>query len=121
VVNFIPEMDEFEPNNTELLAKEMTGNETINLAIFPLEDIDMFKFAPQTISVLTIKGKNFGDIDAAATIFKLDEDNELKELETVEIPGEYSIPEAGVEYFIGIKDKYDSNSSPELMEIVFSY
>jgi hypothetical protein len=121
VVNFIPEMDEFEPNNSDIDAKEITGNETVNLAVFPLDDVDIFKFSPANTGTLSIKGKDFGDIEVAAVIYIFDEDNELDELETIVIPGKFEVKDAGKDYFIGIKDRYDSNSSPELLELIFSF
>ncbi len=121
LVNFIPEMDEYEPNNNETNAKEITGNETVNMAIFPLGDIDLFKFSPSAAGTLIIEGKNFGNIEVAGTIFVLDEDNELDDIETIDIPGKFEIEEAGKNYYIGIKDRWDGNASPDMIEIVFSY
>lgn len=121
VVNFIPEMDVNEPNDTKENAKEITGNETINLAIFPLGDIDMFKFSPQKKASLKIKGKDFGNIEAAVVIHKLDDNGELEQISSFKIPGEFDIPEAGKDYYITIMDDWTNNSSPELMEIVFTY
>ncbi len=121
VASFIPEMDTFEPNNNKTNAKEITGNETLSLAIFPIGDIDMFKFNPTKTGTLKIKGTNFGNLDVVAEIFVLNEEDELEKLETVEIPGKYEFKEIGKEYYIGIKDYYEDKSSPEEIELIFTY
>ncbi len=121
VVNFIPEMDVNEPNDDKENAKEMTGNDTINLAIFPVGDIDMFKFSPQKKASLNVKGKDLGKIEATVVVYVLDEDSELKEITTSKIPGKVEIPEAGKDYYIAIKDKWNEKASPDLMEIMFTY
>ncbi len=122
VVDFIPEFDLAEPNNSELdVTVEILGNETLNLAIFPLGDLDMYKFVPAKSGMLNIKGKDFGDIEPYAVLYKIDEGNELVEMSNVTIPGDLEIPEGSIEYYVCIKDRWDSNSAPELFELVFSF
>ncbi|MDD2634398.1 MAG: hypothetical protein PHW82_02745 [Bacteroidales bacterium] len=121
VVSFIPEMDINEPNDTYDNAKEITGNDTVNLAIFPVGDIDMFKFTPLKKASLSVKGKDFGQIEAILVVYTLDDAGELEEISSSQIPGKVEIPKAEKDYYIAIKDRWNEKASPELMEIIFAY
>ncbi|NCC87643.1 MAG: hypothetical protein EOM05_07205, partial [Clostridia bacterium] len=74
VVNFIPEMDTFEPNNEYSDAKEITGNETIEMTIFPTGDADLFLLPSAKKAILNIKGKGFGNVEPYAILYVLDDD-----------------------------------------------
>jgi hypothetical protein len=52
--------------------------------------------------MLNIKGKDFGDIEPYAVLYKVDEDNELKEVSTATIPGDLEIPEGSIEYYVSL-------------------
>jgi hypothetical protein len=121
VVNFIPEMDTFEPNNEYSDAKEITGNETIEMTIFPTGDVDLFLLPSAKKAILNIKGKGFGDVEPYAVLYVLNEEYDLEEVDAVEIPGDLTIPEAGKDYYIAIKDRWDGNASSEPMELIFTF
>ncbi|MEA3447009.1 MAG: hypothetical protein U9Q98_00960 [Bacteroidota bacterium] len=120
---FIPEMDTCEPNNTFTDAKLVACNDTVNLAVFPKDDKDIFKFTPEGPGKLKIKSRKMEDVNVSAGIYKLNEDeNELKELQGVnELPITYDVVEAGMDYYIVIRDRWHEDESPETFDVIFEY
>ncbi len=121
--DFIPEMDTCEPNNDYADAKLINGNDTVRLAIFPKNDLDMFKFTPESPGMLKIKSGKTNDVNVSAGIYKLNEDkNELKELQGLkELPVKYDVVETGMDYYIVIRDRWKEKESPDPFDVMFEY
>jgi uncharacterized protein (UPF0248 family) len=119
--DFIPEMDTCEPNNEYADAKLIEADDTVKLAIFPKDDLDMFKFIPESPGMLKIKSEKTGDVNVSASIYKLNED-ELEELQGLkELPVKYDVVETGMDYYIVIRDRWKEEESPEPFDVMFEY
>ncbi len=122
-VNFIPEMDKYEPNDHFTDAKEIGVNDTIRLAIFPRGDKDFFKITPETSGNLRVMSKGHGDIEPSVALYSLDPDdpNKLIELKSkTRIPADLEIEEVK-EYYIKISDRRHRNASQDLFDVVLRF
>ncbi len=122
-VNFIPEMDKYEPNDHFTDAKEIGLNDTIQIAIFPKGDKDFFKINPENTGKLRIMSRNHGDIDPTVAFYSLDPDdpNKLKELKSKSrLPAEFEIEEID-QYYLKISDRRHRNESQDLFDVILRY
>ncbi len=123
-VDFIKEMDDYEPNNSAENAKIVNDGDVINLAIFPDKDRDWYKIKIESQGYISLKAKNVPeDIVPEVSFAEYDEwaDPKIKRIRDWEkIPAACFIPEKG-EYYINIRDEYDKDMSQKLMDIKIDY
>ncbi|MGM0407384.1 MAG: hypothetical protein ACQERU_05340 [Bacteroidota bacterium] len=117
-VNFIPEFDLFEPNNSAESAKLIEPGSTKEIAIFPKGDLDYFKFiAPNEKVKISVK-----DHEAVQPEIKLlsknpdDDDKYITELKWTKLPTEIDV-EKGKEYFMVVHDAWDDDASKKLFQL----
>lgn len=122
-VDFIEEMDIYEPNNTHSDAKEVKPNDTIEIAIFPVGDQDFFEMNFEEKGSLTIRAGNHGDIELSARIHTLDTlSDKLQRVETYNsFPITHEIDDIEQTYYIEFYDRYSRRASPELFELIFDF
>ncbi len=123
-IDFLPEMDKYEPNDDFSQAEEIELNSSVELAIFPEGDRDFFKVVPERTGTLYLKARDYGDIDLTARLFKPDLEDESKVI-TLEgktrFPAEFDLTNSGGEYYVELMDRYDNNSNPELFKVLFEF
>ncbi len=122
-VNFIAEMDNYEPNDCFTQATEIGVNDTIKIAIFPKGDKDFFRINPEEAGVLRVMSRGHGDIEPTVALFAPDPDDpgKLTELKSkTRIPTDLKIEEAG-KYFIKISDRRHRNESQDLFDILLRF
>ncbi len=121
--DFIPEMDEYEPNNDYSKAKIIDVNDTIQVAIFPTGDKDVFKIHPKQSGALSVMAAKNEDIEASAGLYSLDEaGNELNELRGIDaLPVKFDIEEANKDYYIIIRDRWNENADMSVFDLVLSF
>lgn len=109
VIEFTPEFDTNEPNNKFEDAKELTENDTLNLAIFPEGDVDIYKVNVNSPCKLNITAKDYEEIVPQVKLSMKDTTgtNELIEIgDWQNIPAEIEIPDTINTYFIKFIDDY---------------
>ncbi len=92
------------------------------MAIFPEGDRDFFKITPERAGTLSIKAKDYKNVDLAASLFKPDPEDESKTVNLkgkTRFPASFDLENPGQEYIIEIMDRYDNNANPELFEMIF--
>ncbi len=123
-VDFLPEMDIYEPNNKFTDAKETGLNDTLQIAIYPVGDNDFFKFIPEKKGKLTVRANPPGNLEVAVRIHKLDSynDNKLKTFKNfTTFPFEFEIEEVDTEYYIEFYDRWSRYQNPELFKVFFEF
>lgn len=122
-VDFIEEMDIYEPNNTHSDAKEIQPNDTIEIAIFPIGDQDFFKINFEEEGKLTIRAGSHGIKDLTAKIHKLDTlTNKYKTVATYySFPVTHKVEEIETAYYIEFYDRWNRHASPDLFNLIFSF
>ncbi|MFP4664973.1 MAG: hypothetical protein ACLFM1_11150 [Bacteroidales bacterium] len=120
---FIPEMDEYEPNNDYSQAKLVDVNDTIQLAIFPTQDEDIFIIHPEQSGVLSVMASKQENLEVAAGLYFLDEaENKLREIRgTDALPVKFDIEEADKDYYIQIQDRWNENADLSAFDLVLSF
>ncbi|MGM0442522.1 MAG: hypothetical protein ACQEQC_08905 [Elusimicrobiota bacterium] len=121
-IDFLPEIDGYEPNDDFTQAKDIKLKTPVKLAIFPKGDRDFFKITPKRAGTLTIKAKDYKNVDLAASLFKPDPEDENKTVNLkgkTRFPVSFDLENPGQKYFIEIMDRYDNNANPELFEMIF--
>jgi len=118
-IEFIEEMDEYEPNDDFKEAKSVKRGDIIKAAIFPTDDRDYYKIDVAQGNKIKFMAKDFSDIVPEIRLFVLNKENpnELTEFSDWEkLPAELDVEE-GRKYFILLHDDYDDASSPKPFEI----
>ncbi len=118
-IEFLDEMDQYEPNDDFKDAKIIKQGDTINLAIFPTGDQDYYKIKPSKAGKIKFLAKGFSDIVPEIRLYVLDtkDPSKLKHSsDWKKCPAEFDV-ELGKEYFVLIHDDYDDASSPKPFEI----
>jgi hypothetical protein len=120
---FIPEMDEFEPNDDYTKAKRIDVNDTIQLAIFPSGDKDIFIIHPKQSGVLSVMASKREGLEVSAGVYSMDEaENELNELRGIDaLPVTFDVEEADKDYYIKIQDRWNENADMSVFDLVFSF
>ena len=123
-VEFLPEMDEAEPNNDFENAKTLTAPDTLNIAIFPKGDIDIYKLNVQKPGTLSLKAKGYEKITPEVHLAIKDTTGKNK-LENIgdweELPAEIKIPDTKNEYYIKFIDNYNDNESPKSFPVIAEF
>ncbi len=118
--DFIPEFDNYEPNNEIEQASGLELNGEIQVAVFPTGDRDWFKILIPERGYLKIMAKNVPDkIIPEVGYFVLDEwsDQKAQSLKSWQkLPDACAIPDSG-EYYICLHDDYDDASSKQLIDL----
>jgi hypothetical protein len=119
-ITHLPQFDKTEPNNSPENVAEAKLGESFPIAIFPLEDVDFYKFTTEEEGYIRLMTK---DVPTAITpVFQVslyDEWSEpkLKELKGwTEFPGAFYAKEPG-DYYIKITDDYNDASSEQMFDI----
>ena len=124
MIEFIPEMDEAEPNDDLENATTLTAPDTLNIAIFPKGDIDIYKLNFQKTGTLSLKAKGYEQITPEVHLAMKDTTgkNELEEVGSwEELPAELKIPDTKNEYYIKFIDNYNDNESPKPFPVIVEY
>jgi len=119
-IEFTPEMDEAEPNNNFEDAKTVDVPDTLDIAIFPKGDIDIYKLNIQKSGTLSLKAKGYEEITPEVHLAMKDTTgkNKLQKIGNwEEIPAELNIPDTKNEYYIKFIDNYNDNESPKPFKV----
>ncbi|MBA7516614.1 hypothetical protein ES705_08662 [subsurface metagenome] len=118
-IEFLDEMDQYEPNDDFKNAKTIKRGDTINLAIFPTDDRDYYKIKIAKGNKIKFLAKDFSDIVPEIRLYVLDTKDPSKLKHSSDwkrLPAEFDVA-LGKEYFVLVHDDYDDASSPKLFEI----
>ncbi len=119
-IEFIEEHDLQEPNNNFESAFELQSGDQINIAIFPVGDVDYFKITPIKNGIMSLKTKDVPqNINLRAKCFVNDAENQenyIEKSEYLSVPCEFSV-EANIEYFFYIEDDWNDAASEKLFEL----
>jgi len=119
-IDFIGEMDIYEPNNEFTDAKEVMAGDTINIAVFPRGDRDFFKINTTQSNTLSFQARDVPSaIDPQVAIYTVDPDdmnNLISQSGWEKFPAEFVV-EPNSEYYFCIRDEWDNASSPELFTV----
>jgi len=119
-VDFLPEFDTGEPNNTPELATSIEFGTTLKPAIFPTGDVDWYKVNTTKQGYIIVKSKDVeGGITPEIYFAKFDEwaNPKIQKIRNWhKLPDACSVAEPG-EYYIYLHDDYDDKSS----EVTFSF
>jgi hypothetical protein len=118
-VDFIPEMDDTEPNNSLEQAHRLSVNDTVKIAIFPQGDNDYFTFTPNANSTLRIATKHPKDFRPEIQIFEEIGFEQKPIGKWQPLPVTFEV-KANQKYFIQLHTKYDSTFSPESFDFSVS-
>ncbi len=111
-VDFIPEMDVTEPNNSFEEAYHLAVNDTVKIAIFPQGDKDYFTFTPKANSTLRVATKHPSDFKPEIQLYQ-EIDFEQKPVGKMQpLPAKIEV-KANQKYYILLQTKYDATFSPE--------
>ncbi len=116
-IDFIPEMDSTEPNNSFDQAYRLSVNDTVQIAIFPLGDTDYFTLTPDSNSTLRVATKHPKDLQPEIQLYE-EVDFEQKPIgKWQSLPANIEV-KANQKYYIQLHNKYDNAYSQE--SILFS-
>lgn len=117
-VNYIPEFDLFEPNNSVQNAKLIELGSTHEIAIFPKGDKDYFKFLAPKENVKVFVKDHKGVQPEMKLLSKDSEDEEkyITAIDWTKLPAEIDV-EKDKEYILIIHDAWDDNASKELFQL----
>ncbi|TYB30615.1 MAG: hypothetical protein FXF47_08250 [Candidatus Mcinerneyibacterium aminivorans] len=123
-IDFVEEMDKFEPNNVPEEAKTIKDNDVIEIAVYPDKDQNWFKMKVKEQGYIAVKAKGVPEeITPEVKFAEYDEwaDPKVKTLRNWDkIPAACFIPKKG-EYYLCFKDDYDDNMSPETFDIKINF
>lgn len=117
-IDFIPEFDMFEPNNSIENAKLIEYEKVNEIAIFPKGDMDYFKFIASGDKV-KVSAKDYKGVQPEMKLLSESPDNEGKyitELKWTKLPVEIDV-EKEKEYILVIHDAWDDNTSKKLFQL----
>ena len=123
-IEFIPEMDEAEPNDDLENAKTLTVPDTLNIAVFPRGDMDIYKLNFQKTGTLQLKAKGYEKITPEVHLAMRDTtgENELADVGSwQELPAELELPDTKNEYYLKFIDNYNDNESPKPFPVIVQY
>jgi hypothetical protein len=118
-LEFMPEMDKYEPNYTYQEAKPVERGDTLELAVFPTGDYDYFKIKLNEGDKIKFLAKDFESVvpEIILQIINPANPNELMNVsDWKELPAEFEVSTTQ-EYYILLHDNYDDTSSPKLFTI----
>jgi hypothetical protein len=123
-IEFLPEMDQAEPNNEMKHAKVLNANDTLSLAIFPKGDVDIYKLNVDKKGTLKLKAKGYETIEPEVHLAVKDTTgkNELKEIGGWQkLPAELEIQDTNKEYYVKIIDNYNDAEYPKAFTVVSEF
>jgi hypothetical protein len=119
-ITHLPQFDKTEYNDTPEEAAEAKLGETFPIAIFPLGDVEFYKFTVEEEGYIRLMAKDVPEaITPVYRVSLYDEwsDPKLKELtDWTEFPGAFYVEEPG-DYYVKITDDYDDAASEKLFDI----
>lgn len=114
-IQFLEEMDKYEPNNSQEFAKTVTKGDTLSIAIYPTGDYDYFKIRlgqNEKIKLMAIGYENFTP-EVILQIINPSDPNEMMNISGwQQLPAEFEISAAN-EYYLLFHDDYDDAGSPK--------
>lgn len=119
-IEFIPQMDNFEPNNDFKTAKEVAIGDTLSIAIFPKNDQDWFKINSAEADSLKFMAKDWDEsINPEIKLYTLNEEtNEVKKFSGWEnFPHTFGV-EANTTYYFAIDDDYGDAASEKPFDVI---
>ncbi|MCK4396018.1 hypothetical protein KAW96_05410 [candidate division WOR-3 bacterium] len=119
-IEFLDEMDQFEPNDDFKQAKTINRGDKISVAIFPTGDRDYYKIKISEGNKIKFLAKDFSDVVPEIKLYVLSEKdpNKLEDFsDWKKCPAEFDV-NVGQEYFVLLHDDYDDASSPKPFEIM---
>lgn len=116
-MDFLPEMDVTEPNNSIEEAYEIAIGETVTSRIFPMGDVDFFIFNSDSKQTILVSGKAPSDLTLNVRL------HVQNDLETEKVGGWRELPvkldlEAGKTYYLELIDDYNDAYSEEPVSIM---
>lgn len=121
---FIPEMDIYEPNNDFENATPIYTDSVFQIAIFPIGDSDIFKFAPKNKGKLEIKSNNTSNIDLRVKIYQVKKESSEKPKQlkgSEQLPMVFEINDLEKDYYFEFHDQWNKKASKDLFELVFKF
>jgi len=115
-VDFIEEMDPTEPNNSFKEAYAVTTNDTVQMAIFPKGDVDIFKLTPEKSAAIRISADAPGDIKLQFRLHVIEDFEEKRLTEWLYLPQHIEV-EGGKEYYFEIIDNHHDAYSEKPFEL----
>ena len=118
-MDFIPEMDVTEPNNSFDQAYQLSINDTVQIAIFPKGDNDYFILTPNANTTLRVASRLPKDFRPEIQIYE-EVDFEQKPIgKWQSLPASFEV-KANHKYYIQLHSKFDSSFSPEPYDFTVS-
>ncbi len=119
-IEYIEEMDIYEPNDHFTDAKEISRGDTLHVAIFPTGDQDYFKINIRQGSTLSFRTRDVPSaLDPQMRLYVIDPDD-MNSLEAYsgweDLPAVFDV-ESGREYYVLLRDQWNDSSSPDLFMI----
>lgn len=116
-VDFISEMDPTEPNNNFDEAFSVSVGDTVQAAIFPLGDKDVFVLNPVETETVRIGAKAPKNLDLYVCLYK-ENDFEIEKVSGWEpLPAKFDL-EADNKYYIELIDRYNANYSRDVFDLL---
>jgi len=118
-LEFMPEMDTYEPNNTFENAKTVERGDTLELVVFPAGDRDYYKIMLNEGDKVKFLAKDFENItpEIILQIVNPANQNELMNVsDWKRLPAEFEV-NTTQEFYILVHDDYDDAGSPKLFTI----
>ncbi|MDA3780977.1 MAG: hypothetical protein PF487_12270 [Bacteroidales bacterium] len=118
-IDFLDEIDIYEPNNQFNKAKRVNRGDTLNIAIFPQKDLDYFKINVLDGNKIKFLASEIAEVEVELRLFVVDPNDDSKYIvkgKWKKAPAEYDVT-PGQEYFILIHDSFDDDCVYKNIEI----
>ncbi len=116
LVEFLDEIDIYEPNNDFKTAKSVSRGDTLKLAIFPQGDNDYFKLNIETGNKIKFMAKDYAGIVPEIRLYTLNENDKLDVASSwKKLPAEVEVT-PGIEYYLLLHDDYGDQGSQQVFE-----
>ena len=116
LVEFLIEIDIYEPNNDFKTAKSVSRGDTLKLAIFPQGDNDYYKIKIDKGNKLKLMAKDYAGITPEIRLYTLNKNDKLDVASSwKKLPAEVDVT-PGTEYYLLIHDDYGDKGSQKVFE-----
>ncbi len=116
LVEFLIEIDIYEPNNDFKTAKSVSRGDTLKLAIFPQGDNDYYKIKIDKGNKLKLMAKDYAGITPEIRLYTLNKNDKLDVASSwKKLPAEVDVT-PGAEYYLLIHDDYGDKGSQQVFE-----
>jgi len=117
--DFIEEMDSFEPNNDYPQAKPLAVGQVIKVAVFPMEDFDVFQLNAGPSDTLTVSARDVPEgIVAEVKLYTATEgfDEPQEASDWSRLPAEFEV-HPGQDYYLYLHDDFNDQAEAVLFDI----